>query len=361
MNEDIKVIIDADEDLTIEFVDKIIKVDVPVYPELENLTVVPSKEEQTITANKGFGGLGEVRVLGDEDLLASNIKKGVSIFGIDGSVEEMPQEVKEGIDNQDEIITTQEITIDNINQIIEQKVLKKEKYKPQYLIFRSFTTGTSLDYETANLDTSLFTNMSNMFYDCGKITNLNLNHFNTSNVTNMYCMFSKCKALTTLDISGFDTSNVTNMSYMFNECENLVFPDLSHFDTSDVTNMSYMFQYCFYNATSKGELDLSNFNTSNVTNMSCMFNYCRYITRLNLSSFDTSKVTNISNMFQTCSNLTYLDIRNFTFDKVTSYSGMFNNVSSSCLIIVKGDTEKQWITSKFTSLKNVKTVAELEV
>ena len=91
-----------------------------------------------------------------------------------------------------------------------------------------------------------------------------------------------------------------------------------------------------------------------------MFNYCYYITKLDLSSFYTPNLTNTGSMFQNCMRLTHLDMRNFTFDNVTSYSGMFNNVSSSCLIIVKGDTEKQWITSKFTSLKNVKTVAELE-
>ena len=64
-------------------------------------------------------------------------------------------------------------------------------------------------------------------------------------------------------------------------------------------------------------------------------------------------------MFRACSSLTNLDIRKFAFTKVTSYSNMFTGVPADCLIIVKDDTAKTWITSKFTNLKNIKTVEEL--
>ena len=64
--------------------------------------------------------------------------------------------------------------------------------------------------------------------------------------------------------------------------------------------------------------------------------------------------------FYNCKKLTRLDIRNFDFTNVTSYSSMFGIVPTDCLIIVKDDTAKTWITEKFTTLTNVKTVAELE-
>ena len=359
----------------------------PIIPaNFQDKEVIPSVETQTITPDRGFDGLSEVKVLGDEDLQASNIKKGVSIFGIDGSMEEMPQEVKEGIGNQDEIITTQEITISDIKEIVEQKVLVKEKYKPPYISFRD-CKNDNLDYELKNLDVSNLTTMYYMFGGCSNITSLDLSNFNTENVTNMDHMFYNCFKISTLDVSSFDTSKVTNMSNMFSYCQELKSLDVSMFNTINVTNMSYMFgnskvltslnisnlktnnvtnmsgmfAYLTYNHRQDINLDFSSFNTENVTNMSSMFNYCYYITELDLSSFSTPNLTNTGSMFQSCMQLKRLDIRNFTFDKVTSYSGMFNNVSSSCLIIVKGDTEKQWITSKFTSLTNVKTVAELEV
>ena len=128
-------------------------------------------------------------------------------------------------------------------------------------------------------------------------------------------------------------------------------------DTTNFTDMNYMFGSC----SNLTHLDLSGWNTSNVTNMSYMFNSCSNLTHLDLSSFDTSNVTDMSNMFYGSAMLTKLDIRNFTFDKVTSNNVMFSSVPSNCLIIVKGETEKQWVLARRSQLTNVKTVAELEV
>ena len=175
-----------------------------------------------------------------------------------------------------------------------------------------------------------------------------------SNVTNMDNMYYQ-NTSKNIDVSGLNTSKVTNMSYMFHQCSNLTSLDLSNFSTNNVTNMSSMFYAC----KSLTSIDLSNFDTSKVTNMSRMFSNCSNLTSLDLSNFNTSKVTDMQQMFVSCSKLTNLDIRNFDFSKVTSYSNMFTYLSANCLIIVKDDIAKTWITSKFTTLTNVKTVAEL--
>lgn len=75
-----------------------------------------------------------------------------------------------------------------------------------------------------------------------------------SGVTNMEGLFYNCQKLTTLDLSNFDTSNVINMSYMFFSCDKLLNLNLSNFDTSKVTDMTSM----FYGS--------SNLNTVNVKN-----------------------------------------------------------------------------------------------
>ena len=149
-------------------------------------------------------------------------------------------------------------------------------------------------------------------------------------------------------------SNINNMlrMYYYNKSSNI---DTRGLNTSAVTNMARMFDNC----SSLTSLDLSNFNTSKVTNMSNMFCNCYSLTSLDLSNFDTSKVTDMEGMFYYCSKLTNLDIRNFDFTNVTSYSNTFRRIPANCLIIVKDDTAKTWITSKFTYLTNVKTVAEL--
>ena len=78
-------------------------------------------------------------------------------------------------------------------------------------------TITGLEY----LNTANVTNMTALFYNCRKLTSLDLSHFNTAKVTNMYRMFADCRKLTSLDLSNFNTAKVTDMELMFRDCSNL--------------------------------------------------------------------------------------------------------------------------------------------
>ena len=82
-----------------------------------------------------------------------------------------------------------------------------------------------------------------MFYECAKLTSLDLTGFDTSKVTDMRGMFAYCSKLTSLDLSGFDTSAVTDMVWMFFECSELTSIDLSSFDTT-VAMIGDMFYKC---------------------------------------------------------------------------------------------------------------------
>lgn len=52
---------------------------------LQSRTVTPSSSTQYITAQTGYDALSQVAVYGDSNLVSSNIKSGVSIFGVNGS------------------------------------------------------------------------------------------------------------------------------------------------------------------------------------------------------------------------------------------------------------------------------------
>ena len=56
-------------------------------PILQNKTIAPTTTEQTITADDGYDGLSTVIVNGDSNLVPENIASGVSIFGVEGTLE----------------------------------------------------------------------------------------------------------------------------------------------------------------------------------------------------------------------------------------------------------------------------------
>ena len=103
------------------------------------------------------------------------------------------------------------------------KGIKKVVFDPSFKKFQPHSTSgwfsgflrlTTIE-GIENIDFSLVTDTSFMFYLCHSLTDLDLSHFDTSKVINMSTMFYGCSSLTTLDVSSFDTSKVGDMSLMF--------------------------------------------------------------------------------------------------------------------------------------------------
>ena len=154
------------------------------------------------------------------------------------------------------------------------------------------------------VDTSKSTNMGGMFYECVKLTSLDLSGWNVSNVTDMSIMFDGCSGLTSLDLSGWNVSNVVDMHYMFSNCRNITSLDISRWNVSNVVNMGGM----FYGCSGLTSLDISRWNVSNVTDMGFMFAYCESLTSLDLSGWNVSKLKCKNHIFAGCSSLQTLDI-----------------------------------------------------
>ncbi len=86
------------------------------------------------------------------------------------------------------------------------------------------------------------------FDECANLTEIigMKDNLNTQNVTNMSYMFYNCSKLTSLDLSGFDTQNVTNMSFIFSGCSKLKTIYVGDdWTTDNVTDSYSMFDRCY--------------------------------------------------------------------------------------------------------------------
>ena len=206
---------------------------------LQDKTITPTVEEQIVFSDNNYNGLNKVTINAvtneiDENIKSENIKNGVDILGVTGNY-------------------------------------VGSKYAPRFISFYAYS-GTDLDYETANLDTSNITSMNGMFYRTSNLQSLNLTSFDTSKATDMGSMFYSNSNLQSLDLSSFNTSKVVNMISMFNYCSKLRTLDLSNFDTSSVGNMSSMFYNC------KKLSSIPKLNASKVSNISSFAGNCVSLT-----------------------------------------------------------------------------------
>ena len=193
-------------------------------------------------------------------------------------------------------------------------------------VIETVTFDISLQY------TSLINSCRSMFEGMTNLTTIEgLEFLNTSNVRNMSNMFYGCSRLENIDFGNyqFTTGNVINMSSMFYGCSSLKELNMSCFYTSNVTDMNNMFAGC----SGLTSLNLSNFDTSNVIDMSGMFLECSGLTSLDLSHFDTSNVYMMNYMFHSCSGLTSLDLSNFVFSNLRDCNSLLWNTNLKRLSI----------------------------
>ncbi len=173
------------------------------------------------------------------------------------------------------------------------------------------------------LDTRNVTDMNSMFYNCWRLTSIDVSNFDTRNVTDMEDMFCNCASLTSLDVSSFNTENVTNMSGMFLGMDEIKYLDLSGFNTKKVTNMSAMFLSCF----NLVNINLSSFDTRYVKYMQQMFEDCWSLIYIDLSRFATSMVEDMYFMFKGCESLYAVDLTHFNLLNVFNVAEMFSGCS----------------------------------
>ena len=199
-------------------------------------------------------------------------------------------------------------------------------------------------------DTSNIINMSEMFYQCYNLEEINVSNRNTSKVTNMYEMFRDCDKLEELDLSHFDVSNVTNLREMFQDCNKLKILNLEGRNIGNITswNIGNIIHYCnnleelnlswwdfrnirwdnlFSNNLSSYQLaklkKLNMINTKFSWSMYSSFSGIPNVEEIKFDWIDTSNVTDMHEMFAGCGKLTWLDLSNWNTSNVGRVDNMF--------------------------------------
>ncbi len=204
------------------------------------------------------------------------------------------------------------------------KVIIEEPISPKTCsqMFMSCTNLESIE-NIEYLHTENSRSMYYMFYNCSKLSNLDVSNFDTKNVQSMQCLFAGCNSIDFLDLSNFNTEKVTNMFRMFDSCKNIIKLDLSGFNTRNVTNIGWMFLACH----NLSDINFGKMDTSSVVEFRYMFGGCRSLKSINISCFNMEKAKSISMMFNGCINLENIQFGEFNICNVTDTNAMFRSCS----------------------------------
>lgn len=221
-------------------------------------TVTPSTSQQVILPDAGYNALTSVTVNAvdntiDSNIQANNIKKGVSILGVTGTLEAALQ-----------IAPTNTFTDATAKQFYDIQAAY-DNMQPRVL--------TDTD---KTLDKNLY---------CIPTKSDGTPLLDTSNVTNIIGIFRHFHNLKT--IPKLNTSNVTKMTGMFEDCPNLI--NIPQLDTSKVTDMTSMFYNC---------ISLSNDSLNNILAMlanATTFSGTKTLQYLQLTKEQATKCKTLSN------------------------------------------------------------------
>ena len=103
----------------------------------------------------------------------------------------------------------------NITTVAFDSSFKDVKPRSMYWWFMGFHNLTTIE-GIENLNTSECTNMNSMFFECNKLTSINVNKFDVSKVTNASAMFGQCTSLTTITCD--NAWDIETAVFMFDGC-----------------------------------------------------------------------------------------------------------------------------------------------
>lgn len=370
----------------------------PIPPIIEELSITPTTSEQSITASSGTDGYSPIIVSAvdntiDSNIQASNIKSGVSILGVNGSVVESnettlnvtPTTSAQSLTPSSPYTGYNEVNVSAVTSSIDANIIPGNIKKDvtilgvtgtheggggssSHCIEKDVNVNNKLINKTTVIDLTGVIDIDSyvLYYEYYNNTTATgaVNFDSLTTVSGDYAcnfMFSNCTGITSVDLSALSTiSGQFACSDMFSNCTNLVNIDLSSLTSITGNNACLnMFNGC---TGLNVALDLS--SLTSLTGHNCgasMFKGCTGITSVDLSNL-TSLTNNLacSGMFSGCTNLTNVDLSSLT--RITASQAclsMFSNctnltsINFSALTTISGNGACQSMFINCTNLTSV--------
>lgn len=301
----------------------------------ETKTVTPQVYGQTLYPTAPKNGITEITVNAvthniDANIQAGNIKKDVSILGVTGTYEGTTP------------TGTKSITSNGIHDVAGYANADVQVPTTAPALYREFQLdgfGTLIadQHTTHIMDFTGITGVSDyMLTSAYRNNNAISGAVDMSDLTTLsgahacYYMFYNCTGLTSADLSALTTVNGTYAcNTMFGGCTGLTSVDLSSLTTISASNSCY---YMFQSCTGLTSVDLSALTTISA-NSACayMFASCTGLTSADLSGLTTVSGTYAClGMFQSCTSLATVYIGGTTAINFGGRTNVFNSMFSSC-------------------------------
>ena len=301
----------------------------------EEIFVTPTKEEQVIIPDLEAGKnaitkatINPVTSAVDENIVNTNIKKGISILGVEGSFEGASAlQDKTVTPTSEEQYVTADSEYDALSSVTIEAVSTEDITVDPYMSTKTyvrsdgkFINSVTVNQVTSDVDANIQPenikqNMS-ILGVVGTYTGTQQNYFSALNNTGDTDVAGIVKSI----IAVPENVVITVGKYQFFGCTGLT--SVPKLDYSNLTDCTWM----FYNCTNI--TDISNFvNLNKITNANAIFGNCSKITSADLTTWNGTNITNYLGLFSSCSKLVNVDLSGLVSPNGTTTQSMFNGCS----------------------------------
>ncbi len=367
-------------------------------PNIQELNITPSTEPQTITVPGTIDGYGPVNVSGVENVSSENIKEGVSILGIQGSVVELNGETVNITPTTNEQVieptapknAITRATVSPVTSSIDSNIQPENIVKgktilgvqgewagPRKTVSRDGVLGPDVvsahildltgvtvigKYQlceayygsqrlTGEVDLSMITRMddqacSRAFYNCRNITHVDISSLRIFGTYSCYNMFSACTGIQSVNFGSLESiSGISCCQEMFYGCTGI----------TDVTFSALKMVYggclrsMFYGCTGIQTVNMPLLTVLD-GGYSCasMFEKCSSIQSIDLSSLKTLYAnTTCQLMFASCTSLTNVSLPSLSvIGGALQCEGMFSQCTNLSKLSFPAITTSSFISGR---------------